>query len=429
MGELPKNRIVFERAFLHTGIDYCGPFSIKERKYQNRNKIKIYAAIFVCFATKAVHIEIVSDLTTEAFLACLKRFFARRGKGSNLYSDNATNFKGAQRELAEILNFLQENNDKIYRVLADDEINWHFIPPRSPHFGGLWEAAVKSFKRHLVRVIGEKLLTYEQFTTVATEIEGILNSRPLAPISSDPNDLSTLTSGHFLIGDSITSVPEQNLLDLSPGRLSSWQQVQQIKQHFWARWHKEYLHELTVRKKWHKGSTTDIQIGTILTIRDDNQPPMRWKLGRVIKTTPDLSSQFDLFPNDDLKLNDHPVGSSHASERNNSTERSLSTVEPSVRVRSRSPPRESHHSPRILPRTRSQQKDSPQNTQSAAIAFQRIKKLRNHVKSKASGTPITGRQKGIFSPTASGKLSVQRTISFKATKDNLSKPKEKQLKD
>ena len=288
MGNLPKNRTVFERAFLHTGIDYCGPFYIKERKFRNRSKVKIYAAVFVCFATKAIHIEIVSDLTSEAFLACLKRFFARRGKSSDLYSDNATNFQGAQREISEICKFLksQENNDKISRVLADENINWHFIPPRSPHFGGLWEAAVKAFKHHIVRVIGERILTYEEFTTVTIEIEGILNSRPLTPLSSDPNDLTVLTPGHFLIGDSITNMPEQNLLNVPSGRLSSWQQVQQIKQHFWNRWYKEYLHELTVRKKWHKGYTHNMQVGTIVTIRDDNLPPMRWSLGRVIATMP-----------------------------------------------------------------------------------------------------------------------------------------------
>ncbi|XP_033214033.1 uncharacterized protein LOC117171090 [Belonocnema kinseyi] len=162
----------------------------------------------------------------------------------------------------------------------------HFIPPRSPHFGGLWEAAVKSFKHHWVHVIGDRLLTYEEFTTLATEIEGILNSRPLTPVPSDPNDLAALTPGHFLTGDSLTAVPEHYLKDLPSGRLSSWQQVQQMKQHFWTRWSKEYLHELTVRKKWHKGATTDIQIGKLVTMRDDNLPPMRWTLGRVIATHP-----------------------------------------------------------------------------------------------------------------------------------------------
>ena len=171
-------------------------------------------------------------------------------------------------------------------MLANHHINWHFIPPRSPHFGGLWEAAVKSFKYHLVRVIGNQLLTYEQFITLATEIEAILNSRPLTPLPSDPNDLSALSPGHFLIGDSLKGVPEQHLIGLPTGRLSSWQHVQQMKQHFWTRWSKEYLNELTVRKKWHQGPTDDIKIGQMVTIRDDKLPPMQWSLGRVTATHP-----------------------------------------------------------------------------------------------------------------------------------------------
>lgn len=289
MSELPKNRVVFERAFKHTGVDFCGPFFIKEKKHRNRTKVKIYVAVFVCFSTKAVHIEIVSDLTTEAFLASLKRFFSRRGLSSDLYSDNATNFRGTKREIDEIYKFLNDkkNINEITGELANQgRINWHFIPPRSPHFGGLWEAAVKSFKHHFKRVIGETLLTYEQFTTFATEVEGILNSRPLTTISSDPNDFIALTPGHFLIGDSLTNVPEHNLLDLQINKLSSWQQIQQMKQHFWTRWNKEYLNELTVRKGWHKGSTTEIKIGTLVTIRDDSLPPMRWSLGRIINIHP-----------------------------------------------------------------------------------------------------------------------------------------------
>lgn len=236
-----------------------------------------------------MHLEIVSDLTTAAFLACLKRFFSRRGLSSDLYSDNATNFKGANREILEIYEFLTnaENMHEIASNLANHgRVNWHFIPPRAPHFGGLWESAVKSFKNHFARVIGERILTYEEFTTFATEVEGILNSRPLTPISSDPNDLVALTPGHFLIGDSITNVPEHNLMDIQSNRLSSWEQVQQIKQNFWSRWNKEYLNELTIRRGWHKNTTTEMKIGTLVTIRDNNLPPMRWILGRITAVHP-----------------------------------------------------------------------------------------------------------------------------------------------
>ena len=193
-----------------------------------------------------------------------------------------------QNVIAEIFRLLnsEEHNEIIHRNLAGDSITWHVIPPRSPHFGGLWEAAVKSFKHHMLRVIGVRLLTYEELTTVVTKIEGILNSRPLTPVSSDPNDLTALTPGHFLISDSLTSMPGHDLKDMPSGRLASWQQVQQMKQHFWTRWNIEYLHELTVRKKWHKGSDNDIQIGKLVTIREENISPMQWSLGRIIATHP-----------------------------------------------------------------------------------------------------------------------------------------------
>ena len=177
MGNLPKNRLVYKRPFFQAGIDYCGPFYIKERRHRNRSKVKVYVAIFICFATKVVHTELVSDLTTEAFLAALKRFFARRGKSSDLHSDNATNFQGAKNEIDEMFSFLQstEHNNVVSQFLTNERVKWHLIPPRSPHFGGIWEASVKSLKHHMRRVIGDALLTFEALSTYLIEIEAILN--------------------------------------------------------------------------------------------------------------------------------------------------------------------------------------------------------------------------------------------------------------
>ncbi|XP_050494476.1 uncharacterized protein LOC126875568 [Bombus huntii] len=287
MGDLPAARITESRPFTNVGIDYCGPFYIKERKDRNRLKIKVYVVIFVCLAVKAVHIELVSDLTSEAFIAALRRFIARRGFCGTIYSDNGTNFVGANNELRELRNLLQSDDHKaqVQSFLADRRIEWHFIPPNSPHFGGLWEAAVKSFKRHLRRVAGNELLTFENLNTLIIEIESILNSRPLTPISSDPNDLLVLTPGHFLIGDSLTSFRERDFRDTPSNRLSCWQHIQKLKQHFWRRWHREYLNELHIRNKWNKGSH-DIREGTIVLLREDNVPPMQWPLGRIIKAQP-----------------------------------------------------------------------------------------------------------------------------------------------
>ncbi|XP_076660487.1 uncharacterized protein LOC143363840 [Halictus rubicundus] len=221
-------------------------------------------------------------------LPALRRFFSRRGRASDIYSDNATNFVGANKEIRELYSFLSDktNNQAIVESLANQSITWHFIPPRSPHFGGIWEAAVKSLKHHLVRVMGEALLSFEGLLTLTAQIEAVLNSRPLTPISSDPNDLTAITPGHFLIGESLINMPDHDYAQVPDGRLSSWQHIQKIKAHFWKRWKTEYLQELTVRRKWHSGGTFHLPIGSMVILQEDNTPPMKWPLGRVTAIHP-----------------------------------------------------------------------------------------------------------------------------------------------
>ncbi|XP_018368330.1 PREDICTED: uncharacterized protein LOC108764543, partial [Trachymyrmex cornetzi] len=201
MGNLPAVRVSEAIPFSNTGIDFCGPFYIKERKFRNRTRIKVYVYIFVCMAIKAVHLEVVSDLTTDGFLAALRRFAARRGLPEHIYSDNGTNFVGASNQLKEVYALLNSENhkDRINKFASDRRIVWHFIPPAAPHFGGLWESTVKLFKHHFRRVIGDSLFTFEELNTFVAEVEGILNSRPITTLSSDPNDMSVLTPAHCLI--------------------------------------------------------------------------------------------------------------------------------------------------------------------------------------------------------------------------------------
>ena len=148
----------------------------------------------------------------------------------------------------------------------------------------MWEAAVKTFKHHFIRTIGGKLLTYEQFQAILHEIEAILNSRSLTPLSPDPNDFLPLTSGHFLIGSILTSFPQEDLRNIPACRLSCWQHAQQVMQHFWDRWHKGYLNHLTIRSKCKSAAKQNtMKIGTLVVLRQDNNPPMFWKLGRIIE--------------------------------------------------------------------------------------------------------------------------------------------------
>ncbi|XP_063988328.1 uncharacterized protein LOC135168255 [Diachasmimorpha longicaudata] len=288
MGNLPGTRVAQTmRPFVNVGVDYCGPFLIKEKKYRNRSKIKVYVAVFICLSVKAVHFELVSDLTTAGFLAALDRFIARRGKPVIIESDNGTNFTGANNELKTIIRKLQEpqQDAAISRALAKQGIQWKFTPPLSPHFGGVWEAAVKSFKHHLIRVTKNSLFTFEELNTLIIKIEGILNSRPISSVSSDPNDLQALSPGHFLIGTPLTSTPEHDLSDEKINRLTRWEMIQRMKQDFWSRWNKEYLNELNIRKKWTTG-THHIVKDSIVLLKEDNIPPMQWKLGRALTLHP-----------------------------------------------------------------------------------------------------------------------------------------------
>ncbi|GBM17928.1 hypothetical protein AVEN_111081-1 [Araneus ventricosus] len=215
MGNLPRDRVVPDYPFNCSGVDFCGPFMIRYRNQRKGVLHKMYICIFVCFVSKAVHIEILSDLTSEAFIATLKRFFGRRGKCAKLYSDNGKTFVGANQEIKGLLKLVKEPDKKLSGFLSAEGIEWKFIPPRAPSFGGLWEAAVKSAKYHLKRIVGRSNLTYEEFLTVCIQIEGILNSRPLCPLSSSADDLNALTPAHFLIGRSMNSIIEPNLTELS----------------------------------------------------------------------------------------------------------------------------------------------------------------------------------------------------------------------
>ncbi|KYN15966.1 hypothetical protein ALC57_11794 [Trachymyrmex cornetzi] len=199
---------------------------------------KCYICLFICLSTKAIHLEIVSDLSTDSFLAAIRRFIACRGKPQHLYSDNGTTFVGANNKLIELGKFLHDELDILN--LKTDEIGvcWHFVPAYSSHMGGLWEAGVRSTKHHLRRVASNASLTFEEKYTLAAQIEAILNSRPLT--SNDSNDYTPLTPAHFLIGRKYTSTADPSLNGIKESRLSRWQLIQQIQQHFWTRWHKEY---------------------------------------------------------------------------------------------------------------------------------------------------------------------------------------------
>ncbi|XP_074026202.1 uncharacterized protein [Leptinotarsa decemlineata] len=178
-------------------------------KRRGSKSIKAYIYLFVCLATKAIDIELASDLSSDAFLAALRRFTARRGRCFSISSDCGTNINGACSQLK----LLQE-------AASPENIEFHFNTPSALHFPGICEAGIESVKSHLIKIIGGQVLTYEELYTELVQIESLLNSRPLTPSSSDPNDLSVLHPGHFLTLELMSAFPDSNITSNPLNRLS-----------------------------------------------------------------------------------------------------------------------------------------------------------------------------------------------------------------
>ncbi|XP_046405326.1 uncharacterized protein LOC124170570 [Ischnura elegans] len=176
-------------------------------------------------------------------------------------------------------------NRTIGEALASTGTEWRFNPPTAPHFGGIREAAVKSTKHHIRRVIGDTNLTFEELFTLLCQVEACLNSRPLIPLTDDPTDNKALTPADFLIHSASFIIPEPSLIDETIPVLKRWKIVQQMLQHFWQRWSREYLQSLQQRQKWtHR--TSNINIGDLVILRCENTPPAQWPLARIIHVYP-----------------------------------------------------------------------------------------------------------------------------------------------
>ncbi|KAL0871503.1 hypothetical protein ABMA27_005221 [Loxostege sticticalis] len=287
MGNLPGSRVTPSPPFHTAGLDYAGHFTLRDRRGRGYKTYKCYVGIFVCFVTKAVHFELISGLHTEAFLAAFRRFISRRGMPKQLVSDNGTTFKGASNDLKQLYDFINISSPDLTTSCANIGFEWKFLPVYTPHMAGLAESAVKSCKYHLKRVIGQGLLTYEEFSTVLIQIEGILNSRPLCPIpTSDKEDIQILTPAHFLIGRTPVALPDYDYVEVPSSRLNHFQLLQQMQQNFWQSWSRDYLGVLQQRTKWRCAKGPALAIGTVVIIKDVRLPTCQWALGRISEVHP-----------------------------------------------------------------------------------------------------------------------------------------------
>lgn len=204
MSDLLSIRVQPHRPFIHVGMDYGEPFTVKGSHRRNARTSKAYMILFICISVKAgTHVRPFH----KRFPRGMDRFVARRGIPAHLYSDCGTKYVGAARQLKAMFDDTTVQD----KVISHIPCTWHFNPPAAPHFGRLWEAAIKSSKFHLKHVIGQQVLTFEELHTLVTRIEGILNSQPLTQASIDPHDLCALTPGHFLIEQALHTLPEPDL--------------------------------------------------------------------------------------------------------------------------------------------------------------------------------------------------------------------------
>ncbi|XP_070519420.1 uncharacterized protein [Cardiocondyla obscurior] len=234
MANLPAMRVTRpKKVFKNCGVDYAGPLQVRMAGGRGQKSHACYIVIFVCCAVKAVHLEISTNYSTEAFIAALQRFISRRGMPAKLISDCGTNFRGAEQDLRRSADAICKEKS-VQEFITNKRITWQFNPPAAPHFGGLWEAGVKSVKGHLKRIMGDKTPTLEELSTLLCKIEAALNSRLLGPLTDNIDDLRVLTPGHFLTGDALTAIPQSSLLEVPKNRLSRWQDIQQCMERFWV---------------------------------------------------------------------------------------------------------------------------------------------------------------------------------------------------
>ena len=197
IAELPTEKLVASSAFANVGVDYFGPFTVKI----GRRNEKRWCCLFKCLTVRAVHIEIVPKLETDSCLNAIMRFIARRSKPIKMIIDNGTNFVGADREFKEYV--AAWNKERIEEHLVQQGIRWKFNPPAAPHFGGVWERLVRSCQKAMYAVLGNRPITEDVLSTTKCLVEQKLNARPLTPVSSDVNDLESITPNHFLLGNKI----------------------------------------------------------------------------------------------------------------------------------------------------------------------------------------------------------------------------------
>jgi hypothetical protein len=292
MAPLPSSRVQKSSAFSRTGLDYLGPLNIKT---SNGNR-KVWICLFSCMTTRAIHLEVIQDLSTEEFLMCLQRFISQRNTPIEIVSDNAAQFKLASKVINHIWKNVVQSNE-VMSYVASKGIRWNFIVELAPWMGGFYERLVGVVKSALRKSLGRKLLTMIQLQTLIKEVETVVNSRPLVYEENDLSSNITLTPGHFLTLNPNTGVPDledddgdENYLPVESSTeklLKIWKKGQRLLNEFWKIWRDQYLVSLRERlqtqlKSGRITAKTIPSVGDVVQIKE-NLPRGSWKIGRIVE--------------------------------------------------------------------------------------------------------------------------------------------------
>ena len=284
MADLPQERVTPEAPFTNSGADVCGPFKVKEgRKTHLR-----FVVLFTCFASRAVHLESITSLSTDCFILSLRRFLAKRGPMSSIRSDNGTNFVGAANEFRKLYNDM--DHTKISNFLSEqrcDWIRWERNAADASHTGGVWERQIRSVRNTLTSLLHEhsSLLTDEVFRTLLAEAELIVNSRPITTDPGNPDTLALSPIQLLTLKSKVVLPPPGEFQKEDIYCRKRWRHVQHLANVFWSRYRKEYLQHLQLRNKWND-EKRNFRVGDIVLLRDGNVPRQQWPMGRITQVFP-----------------------------------------------------------------------------------------------------------------------------------------------
>lgn len=348
MAPLPKARLaVHMRPFTYVGIDYFGPILV----VFGRGTVKRWGVMITCMKTRGIHLEIAHSLNTSSCIMAIRNFIVSKGQPKEFYSDNGTNFHGADNTLKEEFEKLDQN--RIQEEFTTSEFSWTFNPPAAPHMGGSWERMIQTVKNCLEASMTSRYPTDEVLKNLFDEAEGIVNSRPLTYVSLDSPDDDVLTPNHFIHGTSNGHKPPGEFTSSDLLR-NTWRTAQAMADKFWTQFVLEYVPTIMARSKWFK-KIKPLQVDDVVIIMDENFKRNTWPKGIVVEVYKDKVGQVrsarvrtslgtfldrpvsklaildvrqdDIQPNDDVKLNQGSINGMESVENPAQTQQALSVPE------------------------------------------------------------------------------------------------------